>query len=219
MSDSLMTNLTREIIDNLKQQPSWIIHDVQTFQWIRFKNPKTFEKENLGGGNILSIIGLFSVINYYSKVYKILQSGKLPKEGCNDKRKNVFVEEQAFKRLASDYKERIVNPTQDDPSLTSVWKIFRNALSHMAQIYPGNQALVLFNNTNISQEELRKSIANSQDAPFTQVGNGFICFVDKFISYTEGLRDWIISNMDKGFKQENIKIANTWIKQNTHIKA
>lgn len=212
-----MSKLSDEIIFSLNNQPSWIIHDVQTFQWLRFNNHEIFEKEKLGGGNILSIIGLISALNYYAKVYKVLQSRKLPRENQEESDKNVFVEDQAFKRLAIDFNERIVGPNQNDEVLGKVWKIFRNALSHMAQIYEGNQALVLFNDSNLSSEELKKSIKLSQDTPFIQVEGGFICFVDKFISYMENVREWIIKDMDSRFPEENIIIANNWIKEKTRL--
>jgi hypothetical protein len=212
-----MTKEAKEISENLKTQPSWIVHDVQTFQWLRFNNPEIFDREKLGGGNILSIIGLFSVINYYSKVYKILQSGKLPKKDKEVASKTVFVEDQAFKTLVQDFEEKIVSPEQNDESLTKIWKIFRNSLSHMAQIYPGNQAVVLFNTAKIPHDILRKSIKKSEDTPFIQVGNGYICFVDKLISYTESIREWILNDMDARYKKDFVVLGNQWIKENVML--
>lgn len=212
-----MTIEAQEIGDNLKSQPSWIIHDVQTFQWLRFNDHNIFDREDLGGGNMLSIIGLFSVINYFSKVYKILESGKLPKKEENENSKKVFVEDQAFKRLVKDFNERIVGPVQDNEALTKVWQIFRNSLSHMAQIYPGSQALVLFNEDKLPQDVLKNSIKKSEDTPFIRTENGFICFVDKLIEYSESVCGWILNDMDSRFKKENIILANKWIKENINL--
>lgn len=209
-----MSIVAQEIKNNFYYQPTWIIHDIKTFQWLRWNQSEIFEKEKLGGGNILSLLGLFPVLNYFSKVYKILQSGKLPTRDINADKKLFFTEEQAFKRLFKDYPQELIQPKQDDVSLTKVWKIFRNTLTHTAQLPVGNQALVLVHDAkNIPEDLLKKYIDRSKDKSFTLVSeHGFICFVDKFISDVEAIRDWIIEDMDSRFKPENLEIANNWIK-------
>lgn len=214
-----MTVEAEEIKSNLDSQPSWIIHDIKTFQWLRWNNPGLIEKESLGGGNILSLLGLFSVINYLAKVYKILESGKQPTRDPNKDKKLFFTEEQAFKRLAMDYPDEIIQPIQSDANLTKVWTIFRNVLSHTAQIPAGNQALVLIQGaTNIPPDILQKYIKESRDKSFTLVSDdGFVCFVDRLVSDVEGMRDWIAQDIDSTFQNKNIKLASEWIKKSTSV--
>lgn len=215
-----MDSNLQKISDSLSQQPSMVINDVKTFQWIRLYHPEMLEKEGLGGGNILSIMGLFSVLNYFSKVYKILKSGKLPRRQIPADinrltKKLYFVEDQAFLRLLKDCPTKLVDSDKDD-DLRSIWNIFRNQLAHTAQISDGSKALVLIQDqTNIPRDILEKFIKNSPEKSFTKIGDKvFICFVDKLIADTLSIRDWINVSLRRISSEDKIKLACDWIENN-----
>lgn len=213
-----MNTSVQQIKDNFYYQPTWIIHDVKTFQWLRWNMPNIFKEKDLGGGNILSILGLFPVLNYLSKVYKILESGKLPSLKQDSDPKLYFTEEQAFLRLLKDYPNKLVHPIQNDTNVKVIWKIFRNSLTHIAQISEGNQALVLVQEAkNIPDDLIKNYIKQSIEKSFTSVNeHGFVCFVDKFISDVEEIRDWIINYADADSSKENVDLALNWIKNNNY---
>ncbi len=213
---------TKEAVEtirsNLLAQPSWIINDIKTFQYLRWNKPGLIEREKLGGGNILSILGLFSVLNYLGKIYKTLQSGKIHTRETNADDKKYFTEEQAFKRLNMDCPFDIVNP-KNDINLTNIWKIFRNTLAHTAQIPQGNQALVLIQDAhNIPPDLPKKLIKESPDKAFTQISTDcFVCVVDRLILDVEDILGWVVDNLDKKFEEDNIGIASKWIKGSASV--
>ena len=213
-----MTSPSAEIVNNLMSQPTWIIGDTKTFQHLRLYEPELIEKEKLGGGNILTIIGLFAVINYFSKVYKILQSGKLPKENPYGKG-NYFTEKEAFITLANDFPNSIIEDKQDEITLNKLWQTFRCDLSHIAQIKLGNRVLVLVGDQkNIPKDIVQKFVKNNSTKPFRLINDdGFVCMVDKLITDVESMLDWIITDIDTRFPKANIELTNNWIRCRTVV--
>jgi hypothetical protein len=204
-----MNIYARAIIDNLKDQPNGIIADANTFKWLRTQQYDLIESNHLGGGNVLSLIGLFSVLNYYAKIYKILISGKLPKSNKNinpEEAKNYFNEEDAFKRLLFNYPTKLITPQQDNDTATLIWRTYRDSLSHTAHILPGNQALVLVMKAkNIPKDTIESFIKNSKASSFTIFeSKATLCYVDKLISDVEGIRDWIINQLESDKFQKKI---------------
>ena len=63
----------REELKNLIEQRTWMVNDARLFTWAKCAGRlKQLEGIGIGGGNFLMVLGLFSVLNFLSKVYYLL---------------------------------------------------------------------------------------------------------------------------------------------------
>src|SRR3989344_9596922 len=97
-----MGNEREEINKFLNNHPRMLLNDVDSFVFLRTNESRKIKGLGLGGGNFLSLLGHFAVLNLLAKVYKILTSGNRPRRRCNDN-KNTFTEIDAFVNLVQNY--------------------------------------------------------------------------------------------------------------------
>jgi len=91
---SKKTELLRIVDDRVNM----MIADTNTFIWLRHNHPDELRKnKEIGGGNLLMALGLFSALNLMVKVHKILRKGK----GCIVQKADV----QEFRSIVKKYPE------------------------------------------------------------------------------------------------------------------
>jgi hypothetical protein len=141
-----------------------MLNDVNSFIFLRSKTGyKILEKYKLGGGNHLSLIGQFAILNFISKIHFVLNNGtkayvgscevekitKLKKGTALNVRKYVRIprlgeinEKRAFVLLIFKYPKDIGIPKVQN-KIEKVWDDLRNKMSHLATIEADNSAVTL----------------------------------------------------------------------------
>jgi len=149
-----------KLISLLKERVGFVLADVSTFQFVRQEGVAK-DKPALGGGNLLSLTGIFSAINLLSKAHWILKgltcvadedvtefdelNDKLEKADIYAKfpnlkkylrrpRRGDINESDAFCRLVNDVPIDF-GIEKNNNDLVKVWRIYRNGLSHLAIPY------------------------------------------------------------------------------------
>jgi hypothetical protein len=157
MGNNWQTKNHREkIIGTISDNCNLIHSDVNTFLWVKTDMSDEFENvpENyfIGGGNLLMVHGLFAIINYLAKAYKILRKGydidnklkvslnnflenTISVNGKSKKAKKYFQfkpeinETDAFAKFIEDSE---VDWGLTEDQIKEVWNFYRNSLTHMA---------------------------------------------------------------------------------------
>lgn len=141
-----------------------MLNDVNSFIFLRSKNGLSIlEKYKLGGGNHLSLIGQFAILNFISKIHFVLNMGKgayvgsdevskikeIKKSSQSNVRKHIRVpklgemnEKEAFVLLILKYPKDIGIP-KVQAKIEKVWDDIRNKISHLATIGVDNVAVAL----------------------------------------------------------------------------
>jgi len=141
-----------------------MLNDVNSFIFLRSKTGyKILEEYKLGGGNHLSLIGQFAILNFISKIHFLLNKGttayvgpaevdkitKLKRGAPSNVREYVRVprlgeinEKTAFVFLILKYPKNIGIPKVQN-KIEKVWDDFRNKMSHLATIEADNSAMTL----------------------------------------------------------------------------
>ena len=65
----------RQIIKKVLDDTLLMTNDVKSFLFLRSEGLPYLKKYNLGGGNLLSLLGLFSILGMLSKIFFILKCG------------------------------------------------------------------------------------------------------------------------------------------------
>jgi len=118
--------LTSYIIDRVKN----ITNDCRSFIKLRIDCEHEIEKHDLGGGNLLEGMGLFSVVGYLAKIYYVSRGGYLKSNG------EVPDETKRVGEFISSVPEQFF-PGIDDHGLPKkeaaikIWGKFRHALTHL----------------------------------------------------------------------------------------
>lgn len=141
-----------------------MLNDVNSFIFLRSKTGLSIlQKYKLGGGNHLSLIGQFAILNFISKIHLVLNKGRrayvgsdkvtkikeLKRNAPSNVRRYVRVprlgeinEKGAFVLLVLEYPKDIGIPKVQD-KIEKVWDDIRNKISHLATIEVDNVAMTL----------------------------------------------------------------------------
>lgn len=224
-----MSNIQEQLIYHIQSRVNMIVADANTFIWLRHDCPEDLEKNtNIGGGNLLMILGLFSALNFLAKIYKILCEGSfciVNKEEI--KKLNNFIkkyseikkiiqpkvigqvrdEESAFVRLIKDSGS---NFGLNDEALRYNWKSFRNSLVHSAIIYPGDSA-VAFLTPDKNFKQFLNYLKKRKRPVFARNQHGSRCYPDILNIEVEYIRDWLIKEIGNNkFSSRNMERAFNW---------
>lgn len=141
-----------------------MLNDVNSFIFLRSKTGLSILREyKLGGGNHLSLIGQFAILNFISKIHFVLNKGRaayigsgkvtkiqeLKRSAPSNIRNYVRVprlgeinEKEAFVLLVLEYPKDIGIP-KVQYKIEKVWNDIRNKISHLATIEVDNVAMTL----------------------------------------------------------------------------
>ncbi len=141
-----------------------MLNDVNSFIFLRSKNGlPILEKYKLGGGNHLSLIGQFAILNFISKIHFVLNMGRkayvgsdkvakirgIKRSAPSNVRRYIPVpklgemnEKGAFVLLVLKYPKDVGIPKVRD-KIEKVWDDIRNKISHLATIEVDNVAMTL----------------------------------------------------------------------------
>lgn len=141
-----------------------MLNDVNSFIFLRSKTGlATLQQYKLGGGNHLSLIGQFAILNFIAKIHFVLNKGsrayigsdkvteikELKKSAPSNVKKYIRVprlgeinEKSAFVLLVFEYPKDIGLPKVRD-KIEKVWDDLRNKISHLATIEVDNIAIAL----------------------------------------------------------------------------
>jgi len=155
---------TKDFISKYIKNSLMMLSDVNSFIFLRSKTGLPILKEyKLGGGNHLSLIGQFAILNFISKIHLVLNIGReayvgsekvikikgIKKSAPSEIKKYVRVpkigeinEKQAFVLLVIKYPKDIGIPKIKD-KIEKIWDDIRNKISHLATIEVDNIAVTL----------------------------------------------------------------------------
>ena len=208
-----------------------IIADANTFVYVRAEMPDALaENENLGGGNLLMCLGLFTVIGYLAKIYAVLKNPDAPitqeqnnqarelikpfsktpaSKAIEVKRTGSINETMAFKQLIIDCPGLNFNLNSDE--LFKIWDGLRNNLVHMSTVKQGITALTRMGGKDFSTAKMD---ANNFNIVFTKKSDGGVFVnVDILIEKVNKIKDWLIGEIDKGtYDNKNIDLTLEWLK-------
>lgn len=207
-----------------------MIADTNTFIWLRHNQPEELKRNtDIGGGNLLMVLGLFSALNFLAKIYKILRkgdscivsSGEIKKlnsfiKKCPEIKKliqpqvvgQVRNEEGAFVKLIKDSGS---NFGLSDEVLKYVWKSFRNYLVHSATIYPGDSS-VTFILSDKNFKQFMEHLAKRKRPVFAKNQHGSRCYPDILNIEVEYIKSWLVNEIESNnFSNNNIEAAFDWI--------
>lgn len=140
--------------------------------------------------------------NYFEKCLKIPPVGSVKNE------------QVCFVRLIKDYcKENKVDlGLSDDDSINSVWKYFRNALSHMS--FPGGQIGTYDTDlTKIDREKIKKIILQQPRKAFGKEKGMYICNPDRLTIEIESIVTWLNKKIDSITDIKRLEGLKDWIER------
>lgn len=217
---------------------TWMINDARLFTWAKCEGRrKTIEKLNLGGGNFLVTLGLFSTLNFLSKVYYLLHDNaklwtkeevdlikkELKSNARTKKAKPPFVgsprktERDCFIKFASDLEYPLFNGSKELPIseqkvlYDKIWNSFRNKLAHMAM--PDGTATAL-DFGDMSYNDAVEILDINTDAAFVKQEDRYVVFPDLFARDIKEWVRWLNQKIHdpKKFNEQRVIATINWIK-------
>jgi hypothetical protein len=220
----------KQLIAHINSRANMIIFDANTFIWIRHNCSEDLKRNtNIGGGNLLMILGLFSALNFLAKIYKILHKGNsciVNKEEI--KKLKDFIkkhsevkkmiqpkivgqirdEESAFIKLIKDSES---NFGLNEEKLRYIWKCFRNYLVHSATIYPGASSIT-FTISNKNFKQFLDHLEERKRPVFARNQYGPRCYPDILNVEVKYIKNWLIKEIESNkFSDKNVEAAFNWI--------
>lgn len=226
--------LAKNKLKNIIKSASLMLNDVDTFLLMRSEFIKNFEEfeisHGIGGGNFLSLIGQFAIINFLSKIYCILKKGesafisqkqidewkelkdKLKKKEPgfweeikkyyekNKPRLGEMNESEAFVLFINDCPVKILANKKDTEK---IWKYFRNKISHLA-LPKGKVATTKF--YKYSFLEAKESVKKSNEAAIKDN----ICDVDLLNYRIKEAIEWLENEIDKRKNRQKVITIIKW---------
>lgn len=196
INEEEQTKLKKSVIEEISKRTEMIVSDCRTYLWAKtdansiFRNAVEINKQKLGGGNLLSILGAISTLvflskifylfrkpDYYDELHKKYDDFKLEFEKSNFKDflskwkeiielktyKYQFNEEKCFKKLLKS--APLTWKENDDKKLTNLYQSYRNELVHMIKSKDTVSAISIENNHK-SFDDIADKIIKSDIAPF-----------------------------------------------------
>jgi hypothetical protein len=219
-----------ELLRIVDDRANMMIADTNTFIWLRHNHPDELRKnKEIGGGNLLMALGLFSALNLMAKVHKILRKGK----GCIVQKADV----QEFRSIVKKYPElkgkiqplavgQVINEEDafvklikdsnakfglSDEGLRAAWQSFRNYLSHTATIRPGHSS-VTFQIKSRNFEQFIEKENNRKRPVFGFNQHGLRFYPDTLNIEVRYIRDWLLNKIkEEYFTNDKIEDAFDWV--------
>ncbi len=137
MDEDYKQRAVQKCVDIIKDRVVGVENDLKAFLYIR-KNNLQHKEDNIGGGNIVVGLTLFSAINFLGKVYYCVERPE--KFNINGDAKN---ETETFIKFMQFLQDQGLDLglSGDGHVLQLVWSGFRNYLAHRLTVEPGKTLL------------------------------------------------------------------------------
>lgn len=127
----------KKCVDIMRDRIVGVNNDLKAFIYIR-KNNLQHKEEDIGGGNIVVALSLFTAINFLAKCYYCtVRPDKFNPEGHAEDETACFI---AFMRYLQTQGLQL-NLPRDGDVLGLVWNGFRNYLAHRLTVEPGKSVI------------------------------------------------------------------------------
>lgn len=135
-----MTNnqkIVEKCIGNIEDRILGVQNDLKAFIYIR-KNKLQHNKENIGGGNIVVALSLFTCLNFLGKTYYCtIRKDKFNTNGSAKNETETFVKYMKFLQ-----KNNVaLGLPLNGELLQLIWSSFRDYLAHRLTVEPGNSVI------------------------------------------------------------------------------
>lgn len=233
-------NQKREELKKAIEERTWMVNDARLFTWAKCEGrQKIIEKLKIGGGNFLTVLGLFSVLNFLAKTYFLLHDGsgiwtieevrQISQELNKSPETKGAVpppvgspkqsEAECFVKFALDLEfplfqdSKQLSTTEQRELYEKIWRSYRNKLAHMAM--PAHAAITLdFGNRNYEGiDGVAELLDNNTEPAFVKQGANYAVYPDLFIRDIKKWIGWLnqqIDDPDK-FPDEQIQATLDWI--------
>lgn len=160
---------------------------------------------NLGGGNLTMGIGLFSVIEYLSKIYYVLKVGwfNIP---ADHKKGNDLKGNEAFWVLINDLPVDLGIKTLNKSEMNEFWKNWRHKLVHLLA-QDSDWGTVKAYDLPLCITEMEKKVSENQS--FKKIDNVWHCNADKLRQDCQSITQWVSSQLDT--YEQNIQTTLEWL--------
>lgn len=192
-----------------------MLADIDTFVWLKMDQKSLYDSTakqlGIGGGNFLSVLGLFSILDYLAQIYTVLRLGNIPK-----KRKGVIQPEtEQFERVCKLLSDSVGNWRLTKSQIRKSWDFFRNEITHRA--YPKSIIFTVTfgdirNFTEFSNVDLLKLSPEASPFGFDSNGKPF-CLVEVFNLNIKKIIIWLSNEIENNliYTQINIDNVANWI--------
>jgi len=196
----------KELIKSNLENSLSMIQDINTFLYIRSDGKDILSRnKKIGGGNLLSLMGLMTMLGMLSKVYYVLSNGS---RVIYDNGK--ITEADAFDNLVKNYNRDIGFKNVTSENTKKIWKEFRDKLTHYNCLVNGNIArTTIYENLKFDQifeqpiDGLPFEIATEDDVNFANV--------DQLLFELPRIKDWIIYELEiNKFNEQSIIDLLNW---------
>ncbi|HEX7017419.1 MAG TPA: hypothetical protein VF209_00730 [Patescibacteria group bacterium] len=145
--------VVEKCIDDIEDRVGGVFNDLKAFVYIR-NNSLQHKEENIGGGNIVIALSLFSCLNLLAKVhYCTVRPDKFEDDGsCKDETASFLYFMKNIQKSGLD----LGLPDSGD-ALQLIWNGFRNWLAHRLTVQPGKQ-VITFNFDVGTQNSVQESL-------------------------------------------------------------
>lgn len=235
-----MNDVDRIELKKIVETRTWMVNDARLFTWAKCAGRlKEMEKLGIGGGNFLVTLGLFSILNFLSKVYYLLQSDAAlwTKEEVEDIKKALkncpdtkgasppFVgspkrsEMDCFIKFALALEFPLFSGVKDlskaeqTERYIKIWGSYRNKLAHMAM---PDQAAISIDFADREYEGINgvaELLDGNTESAFVKDGDRYAVYTDLFARDIEKWVGWLKLEIDnQKFSDERIIATLNWIK-------
>jgi len=127
----------KKCVDIMRDRVYGVSNDLKSFIYIRNNNLQSKE-DNLGGGNTVGALSLFTALSFLGKCYYCVERpDKFMDDGCTKDESAAFI---AFVRFLQSKGVDLSLP-DNGGVLLLVWNGFRNFLAHRLKVEDGKQVL------------------------------------------------------------------------------
>lgn len=130
--------ITKKCIEDIEDRVGGVFNDLKAFVYIRNNNLQ-HKKENIGGGNMVTALSLFTCINFLAKTYYCT----IRKDKFDVENGSSLNETEAFVHYMNFIQKSGLDlglPSKGN-ILELVWSGFRDWLAHRLTVQPGKQVI------------------------------------------------------------------------------
>lgn len=138
MTENAVTK--QKCIDIVEDRVVGVENDLKAFIYIR-KHSLQHKEDNIGGGNIVVALSLFTTLSFLGKVYYcVIQPGKFKLDGKAKNETETFVQFMKFIQTSG----IDLGLTNNGEVLELVWHGFRDYLAHRLTVEPGKSVITFY---------------------------------------------------------------------------
>lgn len=191
-----------ELISMLRDRIKRITDDANTFTFVKTTTPNALNNYdlNLGGGNFLVALGLFTCLGFLAKTYVLLTN-----QAVLNSSKDINETDAVWKLIKNLPNHIDLGLPKEKEFVEAHWKQVRNSLAHMAV-----SKLTVFSfgvEKGLSYKEVIDSLKNTDKKPFFKFG-----VRNEVLSiYLHRILDWMNDEIQSGkYDVETIEKVREW---------